>query len=424
MKELEQAQRLLRAGRMQEAERAYEQVLDKAPQNVEALNVVGLAALRQGREQLARELLVRATTAAPDDARSWSHLGRVEDSLDNLEAAVHAYREALRVDPKFFIARLHLASLLERGTASLSAVIQYSRALRDAQDSGRWLNPDTTAPIIRPLVEHAVVMVRGGQQQLFAALLEPLVQRYGKEALSRVQHALRVHLEQESATSPDPRQRPTFFFFPGLPTAAYLERAAFPWIDALEEQTAAIRAELLNLLPSAQGRERVFTSDELANANLRGIDAAPSWDGYYFYRWGVRRDDNCSSCPTTASALDALPLCRIREHGPEVLFSVFTPGTHLLPHRGVTNVRTVAHLPLLVPAECALTVGGETHVWQEGRVVAFDDTYEHEAWNRSKELRVVLIFDLWNPYLSEVERAAVHDLIEGIGDFRKSVADA
>jgi len=26
--------------------------------------------------------------------------------------------------------------------------------------------------------------------------------------------------------------------------------------------------------------------------------------------------------------------------------------------------------------------------------VVFDDTYEHEAWNRSGETRVVLIFDL------------------------------
>jgi aspartate beta-hydroxylase len=57
-------------------------------------------------------------------------------------------------------------------------------------------------------------------------------------------------------------------------------------------------------------------------------------------------------------------------------------------------------------------------------VVAFDDTYEHEAWNRSAEVRVVLILDVWNPYLSEVERAAIRDLVEAIGDFRKAVAEA
>ena len=144
-----------------------------------------------------------------------------------------------------------------------------------------------------------------------------------------------------------------------------------------------------------------------ANASLRArmlkgrICAArpgePAWNGYYFYRHGARRDENCARCPATSAALDRLPLPQVREHAPEVLFSVFTAGTHLLPHRGVTNTRVVGHLPLLVPEDCALNVGGEIHVWQEGRVVVFDDTYEHEAWNRSQEMRVVLIFDLWNP---------------------------
>ena len=111
----------------------------------------------------------------------------------------------------------------------------------------------------------------------------------------------------------------------------------------------------------------------------------------------------------------------MREHAPEVLFSVFTAGTHLLPHRGVTNTRVVGHLPLLVPDDCALSVGGEIHVWQEGRVVVFDDTYEHEAWNRSPEMRVVLIFDLWNPFLTEAEREAVTDVVAAIGDLREAI---
>ena len=402
---LTEAQSLLRSGRVSEAELAYERVLEGAPENLEALNMVGLAALRRGEPQRARELLARATTLDPRDARSWHHLARVEDLAGDLAKAESAYRHALRLDPQFFLARLHLASLLESRSDHQQSLLEYARALRDAQASGRWLNPDTTAPVVRPLVEHAVLAVRGGERRMLAALLEPLVRDYGREALTRVERCLRVHLGEESPTYPDPRQLPSFLFFPDLPTSAYPERSAFPWFERLEEQTAAIRAELLEVLPASQGRERVFTSDELASANLRGLGTAPSWDGYYFYRWGVRRDDNCLRCPVTSGALESLPLCRVREHGPEALYSVFAPGTHLLPHRGVTNTRTVVHLPLIVPPDCALNVGGEIHVWQEGRLVAFDDTYEHEAWNRSQAVRVVLIFDVWNPYLSEVERA-------------------
>jgi aspartate beta-hydroxylase len=74
-----------------------------------------------------------------------------------------------------------------------------------------------------------------------------------------------------------------------------------------------------------------------------------------------------------------------------------------------------------VPEDCALKVGGEIHVWREGRAVVFDDTYEHEAWNRSTETRVVLIFDMWNPHLTEAEQAAVTDVVAAIGDFREAV---
>jgi aspartate beta-hydroxylase len=209
-----------------------------------------------------------------------------------------------------------------------------------------------------------------------------------------------------------------------LPAAPYLDRSLFPWLEQLEASTAAIRAELMQLMPSAQGRERVFTSDELEHQNLAGIDTAPSWNGYYFYRHGERRDDNCGACPITAAALDALPLAHVREHGPEVLYSIFTPGTHLLPHRGVTNTRLVGHLPLVIPRDCALNVGGELHEWREGRVVVFDDTYEHEAWNRSDQVRVVMIFDIWNPYLTDVERRAVAHLVASIGDFRHATETA
>ena len=54
----------------------------------------------------------------------------------------------------------------------------------------------------------------------------------------------------------------------------------------------------------------------------------------------------------------------------------------------------------MIPEDCALRVGGEDHHWREGEVVVFDDTYDHEAWNRSERTRVVMIFDLWNPFLT------------------------
>ncbi len=270
-----------------------------------------------------------------------------------------------------------------------------------------------------------MLAVRRHERETYARLMEPLVERFGASELQRVARCLRVLLGEEPPTYPDPRQRPTFLLFPGLPTAPYFDRALFPWLPGLEERWPEVRAELDALLAAdAAGRERVFTSDELERANLRGLDRPPSWNGYYLWRHGQRREDNCAACPRTTAALEQVSLSHVREHGPEVLFSVFTPGTHLLPHRGVTNTRVVAHLPLIVPEDCALNVGGEHHVWEEGRIVVFDDTYEHEAWNRSGRTRVVLIFDVWNPHLTAAERLAVAEIVAAAGDLRHAAEAA
>jgi len=424
MTTMTEAQRLLREGRVLEAERACEAVLERSPDEVEALNVVAIASVRDGKPFRAVALLERATRIDPLNAVSFHYLGRAQETLGNLPAALAALAEALRLRPGFHLARLHYAALLERAGETERSVFQFARALNDAQSEGRWLNPETTPTGLQPLVVHAVQTVRGRRRQLLFDISERLAVRYGRSSMTRVEKSLRTYLGEEELQLPDPRQAPTFLYFPGLPTTAYFDRSLFPWIPEFEAQTDAIREELQRLLPSDQGRERVFTGDELEQQNLRGMDVPPTWNGYYFYRHGMRRDDNCSACPITSAALDRLPLSRVREHGPEVLFSVFTAGTHLLPHRGVTNTRLVGHLPLLVPEDCALNVGGEIHAWREGQVVVFDDTFEHEAWNRSKQTRVVLIFDLWNPHLTEAEQAAVAEIVETVGDFRKAAESA
>jgi aspartate beta-hydroxylase len=415
---------LLREGRLAEAERAYERVLERSPNDLQALNIVALAALRSGRPRRALDLLGRAIKVDDRDAPTQFHLARAHEAAGDLAAALAAYECALRLKPEFHLARLHRAAALERAGESRAALVNFARALREAQHEGRWTSSATTPQALRALVEHAARTVRNARRELFFGLLEPLAQRFGRESLTRVERCLRIHLVEEPAEYPDARQQPTFLYFPGLSARPYLDRSLFPWIAALEAQTGVIRDELLGVLGSDAGRERVFTSDALEQQNLRGLAEPPSWTGYYFYRHGERREDNCAGCPQTIRALDALPLARVPAHAPEVLFSVFTPGTQLLPHRGVTNTRLVGHLPLIVPEDCALRVGGEVHAWQEGRVVVFDDTYEHEAWNRSSHTRVVLIFDLWHPGLTEVERLAVSELVVALGEFRLQMDQA
>ncbi len=409
---------LLARGQIDEAEAACELLLESHPDDIAALNVAALGALRRANPSRARELLERASIAAPGDSNTFYHLARACEAMGDHGGAVSADEIAVRLAPDHSRARLHYALGLERQRETLRALLQFKRALKDAQSKGEWIDAASTPAALRPQVEHAVQIVREGRRALLHRLLIPLIERFGQAPLERVAAAIRIYVGEQTPHYPDPRQRPTFFYIPGLPPSAYFDRRLFPWISAYEAHFEDIRRELEALLPTARGRERVFDSESLEQENLRGHDAAPSWNGYYFYRHGAPREENRAACPHTARALDDIPLIRIREHGPEVLFSVFTQGTHLLPHRGVTNARAVSHLPLIVPEDCALKVGGEERAWREGKMVAFDDTYEHEAWNRSRQVRVVLIADLWNPHLTAIEREAIGDVISAIGDER------
>jgi len=418
MNAAEQGHLLLKQGKAKEAEVEFLRVLEDEPDHVEALNVVGLAALRDGDIDLALTLLKHAAAVDGGQALTHLHLGRAHAAAFELDFAAAAYAKALALTPALHAARMHLAELHEKRGDTMRAVMTYARALNDAQAEGRWLNAATTPAALQATVDHAQQFVRGQRLASFAQIMEPFARQYGAGALRRVEQAVRIHLHLEAPVFPDPRQKPTFLFFPGLPATPYLDKGLILEIEELEAATPDIRAELQALLPSSSGRERVFHTGELEQANLRGLDEPPSWNGYYFFRHGERRADNCAACPITAAALDALPLARVRGHGPEVLYSVFSPGTHLLPHRGVTNTRVVGHLPLMIPDDCALRVGGEDHHWREGEVVVFDDTYEHEAWNRSDRTRVVMIFDLWNPFLSQPERAVLAELVIAMGEFR------
>jgi aspartyl/asparaginyl beta-hydroxylase (cupin superfamily) len=82
------------------------------------------------------------------------------------------------------------------------------------------------------------------------------------------------------------------------------------------------------------------------------------------------------------------------------------------------NARLICHLPLIVPPGCGFRVGNEVRQWEEGKLLIFDDTIEHEAWNDSNEDRVVLIFDIWRPELSEAERGAVAAMFEAVDAYR------
>jgi len=159
----------------------------------------------------------------------------------------------------------------------------------------------------------------------------------------------------------------------------FLDSKAFPWIRTLEAGFPVIRAEY-----------DAFDPAGLRPWPERGV-YNHGWTVFGFYAFGRRLDDGCARCPGLAAMLATIP--GLTTAG----FSVLAPGTVIRPHTGYTATVLRCHLGIDVPGDCALRVGGETRTWQEGRCLVFDDTVEHEAWNRSDRPRVVLLLDFVRP---------------------------
>lgn len=421
-----QALEALQRGDIGLAERAFERLLGESPGDVEALLFVTARELERGHAARAIDRLQRAC-ATSQDAAILHQLGVAQVASGDLCGAETSLRKALALAPRMFVARLRLGVVFEQQGRRHEAVGTYLAAINTAQAQGRWLSDDTTAPGLRDAVKHAARYVAAERRELFEAIMEPLRHRYGGSEMARVDACLAIYLQELPTPLPDPRQRPSFLYFPGIPSQPFYPRERFPEHARLEAAAGVIREELLAVLADAPLVPFLGApSAEAVAAGLLGSTGAreAAWDAFFFYRHGERHDANCARSPQTSRLLDTLPLVRIRDHAPETLYSVLRPGTHILPHHGVTNTRLVTHLPLIVPPDCALRVGGQTHTWAEGRCVTFDDTFEHEAWNRSERTRVVLIVDSWNPDLTETERLALTDLVATIGDFNRSVPEA
>jgi aspartate beta-hydroxylase len=251
-----------------------------------------------------------------------------------------------------------------------------------------------------------------------------LREEFGAQALKRVDHAVSGYLGEWNAIPSDSRQRPKFFYFPDLPNGPYHDPFKQTWARRLQDGFQKIRDDVLRVWSEDQKFQNFLdlTGDARMTDHVGGNGDAPAWEAFFFYRHGKRYDENHKRCPNTGAILESLDLCRIADQSPEICFSILKPGSHILPHYGVTNTRLVMHLPLVVPQDCALNIIGTNgeHHWKEGELMMFDDTFQHEAWNRSTNTRIILLMDCWNPCLTEIERNAVSRLVETISAYELS----
>jgi len=190
----------------------------------------------------------------------------------------------------------------------------------------------------------------------------------------------------------------------GLRGQPVWDSSTLAFLRPFEEQVEAIRAELL-ALRSSKGFQPLKIPNWASKNTVASPDGAGSvshdkgdWNVFYLFLHEVQFPENCELCPITAKLLKALP--RSYQHA---FFSALTPGSHIIKHNGPTNKKLRVHLPLVGVAGATMRVADKVWPCKAGKCFAFDDSFEHEAWHHGDATRIVLVFDVWHPDLSDRE---------------------
>ncbi len=175
-----------------------------------------------------------------------------------------------------------------------------------------------------------------------------------------------------------------------VPNDRFLPTEGVPWIEHLEANWKVIRRELEAVLVD----RAMLPNFQDISTDQRYLTEGDDWKTCFLYGFGFRSEPNCARCPETAALVEAIPDMQT------AFFSILAPGKHIPEHRGPYKGLLRYHLGLKIPEpheQCRIEVGGEVRHWEEGRSLLFDDTYLHEAWNDSDEVRVVLFVDVVRP---------------------------
>jgi aspartate beta-hydroxylase len=379
------------------------------PISLPALTAAGFAALKGGDVLTARKYFEQAVASGNGDAAVWFGLSCVHRSIGESAKEDAALDRVLSLDAHHLPALIAKGDLFARLGDRRAADSYYAAALK------LGANLPSLAPDWQAELRRVEALSQGFAREYEAHLLGALgAAGLGRSGTERFSHAIDLLLGKRKIYF----QQPQCFFYPELPQIQFFDRSLFPWIGAFEHEFEAIRHEALAILQADVGFVPYVRRDADRPAfDVRGLLDNPSWSAFFLIQDGSIVEKNAALCPRTLAALSAIPLCRIENRTPSVLFSLLRPGARIPPHHGFMNARVIGHLPLIVPPGCALRVGNETRAWREGEVVLFDDTIEHEAWNTSSEPRLVLIFDVWRPELSAEERELIAAMLKAIDTF-------
>ena len=413
----ELAMQSVRSGRTEEAEQLWREILGAEPRHTQALRNLGTHALQRGDTDEALKLLEAARLTAPTDLFVLLMLADARKTAGDTDGELAAIQWALAVDPLYVPALLKKGSLNERRDKAVRASAAYADALRSSGPEAQWPGQ------YRVELGRARDYIERHSQALHEHLLGELdgdLKELGAANSERWCEAASVHAGRSSPFVSASSQ----FHIPRLPAVPFFDRREFPFLAGLEAGTATIRDEMASVLEQNEFQPYVvIRRDEPVN-QWQELNHSARWSAFHLWKDGSPVEKNLDRCPMTAQLLQQIEFCTLSGLSPGVFFSALAPKTRIPSHCGATNARVIRHLPLIVPDDCYLRVGIEQRQWREGECLVFDDTIEHQSINDSANLRVVMVFDVWNPLLSDADRRMANGLVKAVTNFGSNYGDS
>ena len=201
-------------------------------------------------------------------------------------------------------------------------------------------------------------------------------------------------------------RKPFQSYYPGLPHRPWFDADELPWVRPLARRCDDIAEEWRRYVASG-GARRPYVSGIRYDGAMADLHDSDRWSTVHLMDSGRPRTDTVAQFPATMESLTVAPQVVIPRQSPEVFFSRLAPKTTIPPHYGQANWKLTVHLGIDVPEDCTITVDGQTRRSETGRVLAFDDSYRHEACNDSERPRTHLVFETWHPGVSQSGRTLI-----------------
>lgn len=396
----EQARAAQREGAPGVAERLHRQIVADWPDALESWDFLCVAAAERGDFAVSAEALRHYLDVEDCSASAWRSLGIAEMQERNWQEALAAFQETLKLEPDVRVNLIYVGGAAIRAGQQTLAADCLSLALQGIPAEEVVKGGVDTEPVLAGILDEAIQFLEG----YLAGLVSD-----GNELSGKLEGACWRFHETASPDWNDDRQRPDRFFMSAIPPKPWYDLKELPWGEKLEAAYSDIRDEVRTAL-SQEDASPYIAGHTLEAQHWSSLADNDDWTAVHLYSGGCPNVRQAAKFPKTLAALDGLPLCRKDGSPIEVFFSLLAPGGHIVPHHGTSNARLTVHLPILVPKQkgvATLNVGGIARDVEPGKLMTFDDSFQHEARNDGDSLRVNLIFEVWNPALSQAEIKAV-----------------